>query len=630
MATSTLTDTIKDPGGNVVATSPGTVVNFRLMANGSPTPGFRISDGVNVASLIVTSATTTGTISQALENNKNVTPGGTYYVAEILCPTSQGGTQEWALLSSSSASPQTFLQAAAGTIPSFTPITTVPASVLAGNNVFTGINQFNGDVYFKSGRPWTDVVAFGADPTGATASDVAIQAAINQVIAAGSGVVFFPPGVYKITASLTVPITARGVCLYGYGAELKGAVNDSILQISDGTTVGNRAERVSVLGLRINGNGGTDSIVFPNQNGIQIGAIIGCTLLDVDIENIPNVGVLADKSAQVGSKYLEQVCLIRCNIRFTGKATIAVNQVTPSETGDSIGLFGCLLNNGGMQVVASDDAHGGAWFNTFHLTMSNTEISAMANPNGTDGYVKALYVRKAAGTLSDIQFEANCNNKSGSHDYILDTDANGLTLNGILHGCGSTTSAESGGRITSRGNTLNGVVHAGSTAHVFVNVVDASGAKDFFATGVIDGPTSAFKPTNTYVASDMSQSTSSRTTGSWVSAPGTPAIIQTEPATVALTTKAGVTPTGLSIIGDSLKGRVQFTSGTTPTAGTLANVSFSSAMPFTPRGVTLNANSTATQAGGLCANGVSASGFAVAMVTPATTTAYDVTYEVLA
>ncbi len=211
MATSTLTDTVRDPGGNVVATSSGTVVNFRLMANGSPTPGFRKSDGVNVASLIVTSASTTGTISQALENNSNISPTGTYYVAEILCPSSQGGAQEWALLSSSSVSPQSFYDALAAPMPTFVPLTTVPTSILGGNNVFTGINQFNGNVYFRDGVPWADVGPPSGDQTGVT--DTAAVVAALAALAASGGVVNFSLGVYYIDVTVTIAtsaITMRG------------------------------------------------------------------------------------------------------------------------------------------------------------------------------------------------------------------------------------------------------------------------------------------------------------------------------------------------------------------------------------------------------------------------------------
>lgn len=43
-------------------------------------------------------------------------------------------------------------------------------------------SSYTADQYFKSGRPWYDVVAFGADPTGVADSTVAIQTAINTAL----------------------------------------------------------------------------------------------------------------------------------------------------------------------------------------------------------------------------------------------------------------------------------------------------------------------------------------------------------------------------------------------------------------------------------------------------------------
>lgn len=43
-------------------------------------------------------------------------------------------------------------------------------------------NTFSADQYFKSGRPWFDIIAFGADPTGVADSTVAIQTTINTAL----------------------------------------------------------------------------------------------------------------------------------------------------------------------------------------------------------------------------------------------------------------------------------------------------------------------------------------------------------------------------------------------------------------------------------------------------------------
>jgi hypothetical protein len=44
-----------------------------------------------------------------------------------------------------------------------------------------------------------DIVSYGADPTGATDSTAAIQAAINAASAAGGGTVHVPEGTFTVT-----------------------------------------------------------------------------------------------------------------------------------------------------------------------------------------------------------------------------------------------------------------------------------------------------------------------------------------------------------------------------------------------------------------------------------------------
>ena len=63
----------------------------------------------------------------------------------------------------------------------------------------------------------SDVVALGADPTGATDATDVIQAAIDAVSAAGGGVVFFPAGLYRVDGALTVETS--GVVLRGVAAD---------------------------------------------------------------------------------------------------------------------------------------------------------------------------------------------------------------------------------------------------------------------------------------------------------------------------------------------------------------------------------------------------------------------------
>ena len=73
-----------------------------------------------------------------------------------------------------------------------------------------------------------NVKDYGAVGNGIADDTDEIQAAIDAVPTVAThvcGVVLFPPGQYKVTASLVIPTTARGLVLSGYGATLVVAHN---------------------------------------------------------------------------------------------------------------------------------------------------------------------------------------------------------------------------------------------------------------------------------------------------------------------------------------------------------------------------------------------------------------------
>jgi hypothetical protein len=101
-----------------------------------------------------------------------------------------------------------------GTTPaagSFTNLSTSAASTFNANTFFNGgTNTFTGDLFAGSGNPWVDVKS-GANGCAAAAGNAsnddtsAIQCQINFMNSTFSGgVVFVPPGNYKITSTLTM------------------------------------------------------------------------------------------------------------------------------------------------------------------------------------------------------------------------------------------------------------------------------------------------------------------------------------------------------------------------------------------------------------------------------------------
>lgn len=76
---------------------------------------------------------------------------------------------------------------------------------ITGNNTWTGTNTFNADAYFKSGRPWYDVRAFGCKGDNFTDDTANFQAALDAAGAVGGGIVYVPTGSYKLLGGVTVP-----------------------------------------------------------------------------------------------------------------------------------------------------------------------------------------------------------------------------------------------------------------------------------------------------------------------------------------------------------------------------------------------------------------------------------------
>jgi hypothetical protein len=114
-----------------------------------------------------------------------------------------------------------------------------------------------------------NVLDYGADPTGATSSTAAIQAAINAAAATvslgaqGGGVVYLPTGVY-LSGALT--ITSPFVSMQGDGptaSQIKssGAVNP-LLKVSGGTTSAPATYNMFIRDMKFIGGGAANNILM--------------------------------------------------------------------------------------------------------------------------------------------------------------------------------------------------------------------------------------------------------------------------------------------------------------------------------------------------------------------------------
>ena len=77
----------------------------------------------------------------------------------------------------------------------------------------------------RNSTDWYNVLAYGADNTGATDTTTAVQAAITACSSGGGGVVYFPQGTYKIASTLNVSST--GMIFQGDGREGNAQITNS-------------------------------------------------------------------------------------------------------------------------------------------------------------------------------------------------------------------------------------------------------------------------------------------------------------------------------------------------------------------------------------------------------------------
>lgn len=148
---------------------------------------------------------------------------------------------------------------------------------------------------------FVNVLDFGADPTGATNSQPACQAAIDSCRASGGGTVYFPKGVYNLVPvassdsknnGLLVEFTTQHspterIMLVGEGRATvlrPGATNMYVIRLSDSycaienLSIINSGSfaNVSAIGLVPESTTQTASVVFQNWNVLQNLFINGC------------------------------------------------------------------------------------------------------------------------------------------------------------------------------------------------------------------------------------------------------------------------------------------------------------------------------------------------------------------
>ncbi len=287
MTTSVISHSEIDPNGNQVPSYP---VNIRLTTASGQTGGFRLADGTGISSIYPLTASAAGSWSVALERSTGITPGGSFYVAEMQIGSTAGGTREVPFVVGTSN--QTLYQALLSAIPSYVPPTSVPPTILTGNNLFTGINNFRGDVHFGNGCPWFDVKEeqFGAVGNGVADDTAAIQAAITAAEGTPRAIVYIPPGVYLVSSTL---VTSYPVTIMGAGG--LSEMYNTVPFVREAASVITTVSNITVLHLDdVLKGGGTvcrDFAITGNQTGASQNGIFVDNRIQPQFERVAVIGM---------------------------------------------------------------------------------------------------------------------------------------------------------------------------------------------------------------------------------------------------------------------------------------------------------------------------------------------------
>jgi hypothetical protein len=194
-----------------------------------------------------------------------------------------------------------------------------------------------------------NVLDFGADPTGATDSYAAIQAAINWTSGANRGTIFFPAGAYGVSQSLTFNYNgALSIRFLGVGATSSSigfwsghSFTGSWIFDRSNVNGGSPSYQVGPIvfeGLSVNAQGGASTV-----GCVRIGSTIGAAFRDCMFSG--NTGVSTEDSAGNSSK----VVLFE-NCRFNANGSTSPTNAVIWGGGGS--MFNCDLRNNDTAVRA--------------------------------------------------------------------------------------------------------------------------------------------------------------------------------------------------------------------------------------------------------------------------------------
>jgi hypothetical protein len=427
-----------------------------------------------------------GNFSIALWGNDNINPTNTAYLVSFQDPA--GNTVVAALFN---------IVGGSFNLNSATPLNGVPVPIPGtADNTYLRLdagNTSSASGFFRlklqaTGSPWFDVKGLGASGGGIIDDTAVIQSAINAAQAV-NGIVFFPPGAYKLTSTLTI---TAGCTLLGAANDLgQGAIFVAAAPAFDYIQVNQGAQggRIRDLGFTATGTPTAGAGININLTSSMDGS--GASPFEVEdcvMNNMFN-GVLVRNGNQIVINRLFSAACKNDAVKITGGLAVYLLQCN---------LLGSTLN--GVEVTNI----GGLW------------LTDVQTSQGTHG------LTVSGGTQI---FAQDCIFDTPSGDVIVISTSQGLIeftgcwFSGSTAGYGLNISNTTGCRIDGgwiRANFLSGVHIQASAHHVYIRnaAISGNGLGNPGQKGVlVDANTTQFCVQNCDIGADSGDAANKQTTG---------------------------------------------------------------------------------------------------------------------
>lgn len=211
-----------------------------------------------------------------------------------------------------------------------------------------------------------NVKSFGAVGDGTTNDTAAIQAAINAIVATGKGgLLYFPPGTYKITATLVVNASFVSITSNGATIDASTMTSGVAMQITGTVFLPYKQSTTVIEGFKLigNGQGGTVTGIRFHTVG---GGGEGSSHIRVSNINVSNFGI--------GLDYGDRAYAINHFGNDVYNCGVCINQNSGIiDGGERISFFGCTVFNSPVAVKVKGDASD-FMFNSCSFDYNNVQL----------------------------------------------------------------------------------------------------------------------------------------------------------------------------------------------------------------------------------------------------------------